>query len=271
MTAVTKPDIGGHHQGADAGDVLRRELARPFPLEVIDWKPQTAGWSKGTPSKPWVKLLAYIDNRAIMDRLDDVCGVGGWRNEFQPLTGGGMLCGISIKIDREWVTKWDGSGATDIESVKGALSGSQKRAAVQWGIGRYLYHVDVTFGRIAPDDDWNAKEVKPKDGKPFRWLPPNLPAWALPDGSGVPGVVSQPQAVRGAAAAKALEAKPSADVVLPGTRAHFNGNGGKRLKDVQTAELQKAQEQLRGVGTAKYDDVVGAIGEVLADRASAGA
>lgn len=264
---------------------LREQLASPFPEEWIDWKPQSAGWKKGRgveADTPWVKVLAFIDNRAIQDRLDDVCGIGGWRNEFVPLASGAMLCGLSIMFwygdgAREWVTKWDGAPPTEIESVKGGLSSAMKRAAIQWGIGRYLYDVEVAFGRIAPSDDWNAKQVTPKDKKtkqdmtPFRWLPPRLPAWAQFGGSGKKGVVSTIQQERGKMAAAALAKTPAADELLPGTKAHFHGHGGKRLRDVPTLELQRAMEKLREVGSEEYTMIVDAIGEVLADRAGAGA
>lgn len=53
--------------------------------------------------------------------------------------GDNQICGLSIKIDGEWVTKWDGSDATNTEEIKGGLSDSFKRAATKWGIALYLY------------------------------------------------------------------------------------------------------------------------------------
>jgi hypothetical protein len=40
------------------------------------------------------------------------------------------------------VVKSNGAGDTDVEGPKGALSDAFKRAAVLWGIGRYLYSLD---------------------------------------------------------------------------------------------------------------------------------
>ena len=79
-------------------------------------------------------VLPYITNRAIMDRLDMVVGPENWKNAFQPSPESGILCGISIRINSEWITKWDGAAQTNYEAVKGGLSGAMKRAAVQWGI-----------------------------------------------------------------------------------------------------------------------------------------
>lgn len=121
------------------------KLSEPFPENEVKWRIGQAGkGSRGI----WAKLLAYIDARAVMDRLDEVCGIENWRNEFKPAPCGGNLCGISIKIDGEWVTKWDGAENTDIEEVKGGLSDSFKRAAVQWGIGRYLYNFGETWADV---------------------------------------------------------------------------------------------------------------------------
>ena len=58
-----------------------------------------------------------------------------------------QLCGISIYFpDRDrWICKWDSAEITDIEAVKGGLSDSMKRAAVQWGVGRVLYNMDTVW------------------------------------------------------------------------------------------------------------------------------
>lgn len=153
-------------------------LAAPFPASDVEWRVQSSGEKN---DQPWARVLAYIDNRAIMDRLDDVCGQENWRNEYRHGPDGAVLCGISILVERgvdsEWVTKWDGAENTDIEAVKGGLSGAMKRAGYQWGIGRYLYQLEEGFAKVSE----NGKHyTKPKQGKPFKWDPPALPAWALP-------------------------------------------------------------------------------------------
>lgn len=60
---------------------------------------------------------------------------------------GSQLCALSIYDEsrKEWVTKTDGAENSDIEPVKGGLSDSFKRAAVQWGIGRYLYSMGALW------------------------------------------------------------------------------------------------------------------------------
>lgn len=128
---------------------IQAELAMPFAPEDLEWRLQRTYESRGE-----TKGIAvpYVTNRAIMTRLDDVVGPENWYNEFKSWHGGGkkeaQLCGISIRFGDHFITKWDGAEDSDIEPVKGGLSDSMKRAAVQWGIGRVLYNMDVVFVEV---------------------------------------------------------------------------------------------------------------------------
>lgn len=169
-----------------------KKLAEKFPENEIEWRVQSCGMSQN--KKPWAMIIPYITSRAIMQRLDDICGVGKWRNEFKPSPcGSGYMCGISIKVDEDWVTRWDGSELSkskDIDSVKTTMSASMKRAGVQWGIGRYLYQFDATFAVCEMCDyqsnakkGWNFQFGKIKGSNSrfgFQWKPPQLESWALP-------------------------------------------------------------------------------------------
>lgn len=152
-----------------------QKLQDKFPAQDIEWRLQSAGETGG---KIWGRALAYVTNRAIQNRLDEVCGPENWKNEFCSAPDGGVLCGISILVNGEWVTKYDGAANTNIEAVKGGLSGAMKRAAVQWGIGRYLYSLDESFVEVSDNGKMSGKT---KDGKWFKWNPPHLPTWALPE------------------------------------------------------------------------------------------
>ena len=113
------------------------ELCRPFAAEEIDWRigSTNADKSKGM-------ALAYMDARAVMDRLDGVCGPDGWQCNYTPGVNGSIVCNIGVRMPSgEWIWKADGAGATDVEGEKGMLSDALKRAAVRWGIGRYLYEM----------------------------------------------------------------------------------------------------------------------------------
>lgn len=128
---------------------IQAELAKPFAPEDLEWRIQVTSQDKS-------KGLAvpYVTNRAIQDRLDEVVGSENWRNEYRPWHKGekkeAQLCGISIYLEerKEWLTKWDGSEDSDIELVKGGLSDSMKRAAVQFGIGRVLYKMNTVWVQV---------------------------------------------------------------------------------------------------------------------------
>jgi len=164
-------------------DNIQEQLKRPFEASEIEWRIQSGGVKKG---KPWAMVLAYVTNRAVMDRLDEVFGVGGWKNEYLPTPSmDGVMCGISAKIDGEWVTKYDGAENTAVEAVKGGLSSAMKRTAVQFGIGRYLYHLDTGFANIVDmrgDNTLNGsvKDKQTKQTVYFNYTPPELPPFALP-------------------------------------------------------------------------------------------
>lgn len=157
-----------------------KDLKTPFAESDIEWRIQSSGIKN---DKPWGMCLAYVTNRAIMDRLDKVCGPENWRNEFMPGPVGGVMCGISIKIDDEWVTKWDGAEETQVEKIKGGFSASMKRTAVQWGIGRYLYNLDSGWAVFSGKGKHSAKIKDGKGGEQWhKWDAPALPQWALPEG-----------------------------------------------------------------------------------------
>ena len=117
-----------------------KALAAPFGDDDVEWRIGHVAESAGR-----ALVLPYVTNRAIMDRLDAVAGHDDWRNEYLPWREKGVLCGLSIRVAGEWVTKWDGADQTDIEPTKGGLSDSMKRAAVQWGMGRELYRLPALW------------------------------------------------------------------------------------------------------------------------------
>ena len=153
-------------------------LKECFPAESIEWRIQSSG-KKG--DKIWAKVLAYIQNRAIQDRLDAVVGQANWGVEYKELSDGSMLCGISIMIEGRWVTKWDGASKTDIEPTKGGISSASKRAGSVWGIGRYLYELPVAWARCDANTSTYANYAKnAKGGFAFSWEIPTLPKQFLP-------------------------------------------------------------------------------------------
>ncbi len=151
------------------------KLAAPFPADDVEWKPISP--EIGRDGR--VGVLAYITARAVMQRLDDVCGPENWQVEYD-IQPSGVLCELSVYVDEHWVRKVDGAEPTAFEPFKGGLSSSFKRAGVVWGIGRYLYQLDTTRTPA------RAPRQNEKIPVGWRWADgiifeiPALPSWALP-------------------------------------------------------------------------------------------
>ncbi len=145
------------------------KLKEPFPVNRIHWRVGSTN-AKSLGCKPWEATkgiaLAYIDARDVMKRLDDVIGIN-WQCKYSHVTDKGVVCEIGILIDGEWMWRSNGAGDTQVEAEKGAMSDAFKRAAVMWGIARYLYSLPNTW-------------VDLKNGKISN--PPQLPKWATPEG-----------------------------------------------------------------------------------------
>ena len=154
---------------------IQDRLAEPFPEDRLEWRVQSGNC---TGDRPWAMIVPFVSNRAIQQRLDDVVGCFGWRNSYHAGPLGGVICTITIKE----VPKSDGADNTEIEAVKGGLSDSMKRAAVHWGIGRYLYKLKTAYAEIV-DKGGRYKTYIDKNhkDKKFQWNPPMLPDWALPE------------------------------------------------------------------------------------------
>jgi len=132
-------------------DVFEK-LRAPFPREIVSWRIGATSGDKTTAIG-----LAYVDARDVMQRLDDAVGTQNWQALY-PHANGKTSCKIGIYIPGsdvnqpcgEWVWKENGCGDSDIEAAKGAFSDALKRAAVLWGIGRYLYDVPNVWVDIVP-------------------------------------------------------------------------------------------------------------------------
>ena len=158
---------------------IAHELNAPFKASEIEWRVQQCGETK---NGVWCMVLCYVQNRAIMNRLDQVFGPLFWKNEYKEWHGMGQLCGISVYSSDlgEWITKWDGADNTDVDATKGGLSNAMKRTAVQFGIGRYLYKLPTSFANVSDSKQKGWMKGRTKSQKNFWWEIPTLPAWALP-------------------------------------------------------------------------------------------
>jgi hypothetical protein len=152
---------------------ITERLAEPFPAAEVGWKPQSVKGNRAM-------AIAYIDARNVMDRLDEVVGVAGWQDRYESLPDGSVVCRLTVEIDGKRITKTDVGSPSEQpdggDRMKAAFSDALKRAAVKFGIGRYLYSLDS----IWCDYDPLKRQFVQK---------PQLPAWALPSAKKPP----QPQ------------------------------------------------------------------------------
>jgi hypothetical protein len=140
-------------------------LKRPFDPRQISWRVGAT-----TQAKDKGIALAYIDARDVMKRLDDVL-VLDWQCRYSHAEQK-TVCDIGILVDGEWIWRAGGAGDTDVEGEKGAMSDAFKRAAVLFGIGRYLYQLPNCWVPIK------------QQGKSYVLTDqlPHLPDWATPEG-----------------------------------------------------------------------------------------
>lgn len=140
--------------GATREQILK--LTETIP--TYKWKVQTA-------NAKTAQCVAYIDARDMQRKLDECVGPENWQTQFQIIEGN-LYGGIGILCDRgsqpaEWVWKWDCGTESMTEKEKGQASDAQKRAAVAWGVGRFLYDMDI---QTVPTKEYNSKP-KPCDDK----------------------------------------------------------------------------------------------------------
>jgi hypothetical protein len=120
------------------------QLQKPLTADEIDFRVQSI--NKGG----YATILAYKDARADMKRLDEVFGLK-WQRDYKQV-GSIFLCGVSIKVDDEWITKWDTGTESNAEAVKGLASDAFKRACFNLGIGRELYDYPVIQIKLNPNE-----------------------------------------------------------------------------------------------------------------------
>ena len=113
-----------------------KELSKRIPFK---WRVQS--FSK---NKPKASCVAYIDARQAMDLLDEVVGVENWQSDYKVINGN-LYAGIAILINGNWVWKWDCGTESNTEKEKGESSDAFKRAAVKWGVGRFLYSMNIQY------------------------------------------------------------------------------------------------------------------------------
>lgn len=106
-------------------------LAAPFQADEVRTRNQAG------------RELQYVTARTVMNRLDEVLGPENWWDEYTPMPNA-VICKLTVRLpDGSTVTKSDAGGFTTTADAsdyeKTGFSDAFKRAAVKFGVARYLY------------------------------------------------------------------------------------------------------------------------------------
>ncbi len=131
---------------------LQEKLRQPIPYQ---WRVQSRNKDKTK-----AICTSYIDARDVMNVLDKYCTYG-WQTDVKELAGF-IFYGIGIEIPEfnaegnptgfsSTLWRWDTGARIEDDKTdnmyeqagKSASSDALKRAAVQWGVGRFLYDLDT--------------------------------------------------------------------------------------------------------------------------------
>ncbi|MCC6590167.1 MAG: hypothetical protein IT168_25975 [Bryobacterales bacterium] len=167
---------------------IRRQLLDPFDPAETKWRvtaTSTQNGRNGTVKRG--QLVAYADQRAYTDRLNEIFGEWGWTRtyivqvaqNFERVTRQGAkgekqstICAKVVVVSTVTVNglgSHTGVGeewADDENSATRAEAQAFKRACACFGLGRYLYDLDKVWEDL---DQYN---------HPVR--EPSLPEWAIP-------------------------------------------------------------------------------------------
>jgi len=145
-------------------DDLRKAFKRPFPKGAVRWRSVATRGNEAL-------AVAFIDARNVMERLDRVVGPGEWGDEYEVVIATGEEFVVECRLTVLGVTKMDvgdssasGGGGN---LAKTAYSDALKRAAVKFGVGRYLYALPKRWVAYDAQHKRLAEE-------------PQLPSWAIP-------------------------------------------------------------------------------------------
>jgi len=145
-----------------AMDEVWRKLAEPFPPGEVQWRIEALSKDKRK-----ALVVPYVDARTVLDRLDKAVGPEGWHDSYEVLSDQERtlegerrerVVEVKCRLTVLGVSKEDvGEG----DSLKAAFSDALKRAAVKFGVGRYLYRLEKQW-----------VDYDPEKG---RFTPPTLP------------------------------------------------------------------------------------------------
>ncbi|MAF44206.1 MAG: hypothetical protein CMI54_08630 [Parcubacteria group bacterium] len=199
-------------------------LNDPTPRDRIKFR---VGFTNRTKTKAC--MLAYVDARYVMDKLDESVGKENWCASYS-VVGDVMFCTIEVKWpDGSVTTKSDCGMETEVDAEKGQASDAFKRAAVHYGIGRDLYSMEKHWA------DCDGNGYVDRDWSPIGWGAP------APLESDRVGDSASPATTRPVTPQPPTESSKPADIV-------------DRIADIEQERANKAQNSPNTDETVKTDD-----------------
>lgn len=167
-------------------------------------------WKVQTASANCISCVAYVDSRQVQDMLDAVVGPANWQDRYI-VVDGQLHCEIGIydETKNEWVWKGDCGTESMTEKEKGQASDAFKRAAVKWGVGRFLYAKEIF--RLFKDNiiTKNGKALPALNGKVM--YGDDLTTFIMSKRGGQPSMPKAQAPVSAPAAAPVAKAEPKPD------------------------------------------------------------
>lgn len=139
---------------------LLERLAEPFPADAVQWR---AGATSRDRKR--AQALPYADPRLYEDRLNSVCP-GDWQVIFRPWGENRLICELTIHgVTRASTGEFDDSDR--VSQGPTAEAQAFKRACSKFGLGRYLYDIDIHW----VDYDEEKRRLLEFPALPARYLP----------------------------------------------------------------------------------------------------
>jgi hypothetical protein len=198
---------------------LLERLAEPFAAEAVQWR---AGAT--TRDRKRAQALPYADPRLYEDRLNAVCP-GDWQVVFKPWGESKLICELTIHgVTRASTGEFDDSDR--VSQGPTAEAQAFKRACSKFGLGRYLYDVDIRW----VDYDEEKRRLLETPALPARYRPQ--------------------------AAAPTPPTPPSAPIAAPASDAA----GGDQLSPERADAMQRELEKLNVVRDEQRSFVAAILG-----------
>jgi hypothetical protein len=246
-----------------AKEILDR-LAAPFDLRMVKWRVTATNKEK---TKGLV--APYADPRSYQLRLNEVLSAAGWSCEYQTQT----ISGVTLNRDGRNVTtgkimvvatleiygigrkssmgeKW----ADDDNAVTAAEAQAFKRAASQFGLGKYFYDLKESGVNL-----W-----VPIDERKVPKQVPNLPAWAVPAGTRQQGAPLQQERTQ----QQQPQQQRQNNVPRPQQVSQQSGPGAGQGSAAPTSQAQfeaAKQSYLEELGQPLYASITSTLDRMIAE------